>query len=249
MDGTLSRGASLLPGASRFLHAARDAGKTLVVLTDNSTCTREQIAQRLRSSGTPFSADQVVTSSHAAAVELHRMFGRCRVYVIGEQALADDVTSMGHQLVASAPADAVLVGFTDRFSYASLVSALPILAAGASLVVTDEAPVYAASNGTMPGAGSLVGAFRGMGYEPVAIAGKPCGAAVDLALEAAATPKDRVALIGDSLPNDGRAARHIGVSFVLVLTGVSSAKDEDEVVGSPDHIYATLADASSHIGR
>ena len=249
MDGTLSRGASLLPGASGFLHAACIAGKKLVVLTDNSTCARTEIARRVRSSGIPFSADQVVTSSHAAAVELHRMFGRCRVYVIGEQALADDVTTLGHHVVTSGPADAVLVGFTDRFSYASLASALPILAAGASLVVTAEAPVYAAANGTMPGAGSLVGAFRGMGFKPAAIAGKPHGAAVDLALEVAATPKERVALIGDSLPNDGRAARHIGVSFVLVLTGVSTAEDEDTVVGPPDHIYSTLSDASSRIGR
>ena len=81
------------------------------------------------------------------------------------------------------------------------------------------------------------------------IAGKPHGAAVDLALEVAASAKEKVALIGDSLPNDGRAARHIGVPFVLVLTGVSTAEDEDPVVGPPDHIYATLSDASSYIGR
>ena len=233
----------MLPGASEFLHAASRAGKRLVVLTDNSTCSRDEIADRLRSASVPFTADQIVTSSHAAAVELRRLLGACRVYVIGEPAFAADLTALGHEVVASAPADAVAVGFTDRFNYTSLAGALPILAAGAPLIATDEAPVYAAPQGTMPGAGTLVGAFRGMGYDPQVVAGKPCGAAVDLAFEIADAPKSRVALVGDSLPNDGGAAEHLGISFVLVLTGVSTAQEARRAPRPPDHVCATLADA------
>ncbi|MBN1858870.1 HAD-IIA family hydrolase [Candidatus Bipolaricaulota bacterium] len=249
MDGTLARGESLLSGVPEFLRAASHAKKRLVVLTDNSTRPRDEIAERLRSTGIPFNADQVVTSSHAAAVELYRLLGSCRVYLIGEKALADDLTQLGHEVVTTAPADAVVVGFTSRFDYTSLAKALPILASGAPLIVTDEAPVYAAPQGTMPGAGSLVGAFRGMGYAPVVVAGKPHGAAVDLALKATGTPRDKVALIGDSLPSDGGAAQHLGVSFVLVLTGVSTAEDAILAAGPPDHVCATLADASSRNAR
>lgn len=243
MDGTLARGATLLPGAAAFLRAASKAGKRLVVLTDNSTRSREDMAALLRSSGVPFTAEQVVTSSHAAAVELHRLLGPCRVYLIGEQAFAEDLRSLGHKVVSYAPADAVVVGFTERFSYATLAEALPILASGAPLLVTDEAPVYAAPEGTMPGAGSLVGAFRGMGYAPVSVAGKPHGAAVELSLELAGTPREKVALIGDSLLNDGGAADHLGVSFVLVLTGVSSLQEARRAATPPDRVYATLANA------
>jgi len=225
MDGTLTRGATLIPGAETFLRLAVQAGKRLVILTDNSTQNREEVAARLSSPRASFSAEQVVTSSHAAARELYRRRGPCRVYLIGEPGFASELEAFGHEVVAHPPADVVAVGFTSSFSYRTLARALPMLASGAPLWASDEAPVYAAPEGTMPGAGSLVGALRGMGYAPAMVAGKPRGAAVDLSLELTGTPPDRVALIGDSLPNDGGAADHLGIDFLLVLTGVCSVEE------------------------
>ena len=242
MDGTLVRGAALLPGASEFLSEAHRRRKRVVVLTDNSTSSRQVVAQRLEASGVPMDAEYVVTSSHAVAAELHRMQGASRVYLIGESALADDLRSFGHTIVVAPPADAVVVGFTSRFGYETLVSALPVLASGAPLLATDEATVYAAPGGTRPGAGCIVGAFRGMGYDPRLVAGKPDGAAVDLSLELAAASTDRVALIGDSLRNDGGAAHHLGVDFVLILSGVSSREDAERTALHPAHILDSLAD-------
>jgi len=249
MDGTLTRGATLLPGAAAFLRDAAEAHKRLVVLTDNSTRSRDEIAALLSRSGIRFPSDRVVTSARAAAVELHRRLGPCRVRMVGEPALADDLRAMGHDVVSGAPADAVVVGFTDRFGYATLAETLPILVSGAPLIATDEAPVYAAPQGTMPGAGSLVGAFRGMGYAPMCVAGKPRGAAVDLSLELVGAPRGRVALIGDSLSNDGGAARHLGVDFILVLTGVSSSQEARNAVPHPARVYRTLADAARDVVR
>jgi len=241
MDGTLTRGMTLLPEAVVFLRAAWKARKRFVILTDNSTISREDIAALLRSSGIPFAAEQVVTSSHVAGLKLLDMLGPCRAYLIGEQAFAEDLRSLGHQVVPCGPADAVVVGFTESFCYATLAEALPVLVSGVPLLVSDEAPVYAAPMGTMPGAGSIVGAFRGMGYAPTFVAGKPRGAAVDLSLDLTGSPRERVALIGDSLSNDGAAAAYLGISFVLVLTGVSSLQEAQQAGIPPEHVYDTLA--------
>ncbi len=249
LDGTLTRGTTFLPGAEEFLRRAVGAGKPVVVLTDNSTRSREEIAARLGTCGVQFAAEQIVTSSYAAAIELHRLSGPSRIHLIGEPGFAEELKALGHKVVSRPPADVVVVGFTPSFDYATLARALPFLASGTPLWVTDEAPVYAASDRIMPGAGSLVGALRGMGYAPAFIAGKPAGAAVDLSLELTEAPRNRVGLIGDSLPNDGGAADHLGVDFLLVLTGVSSMKEAQEAENPPKAIFATLADAAGGVVR
>lgn len=200
------------------------------------------MAALIRTSGIPFGAECVVTSSYAVAVALRRSHGACRVYKVGSDVLAAELEAVGHRLVTSPPAEAVVVGFANDFCYETLAHLLPVLASGAAFVATDEAPVYAAHERTLPGAGSLVGAVRGMGFAPEIVAGKPRGLAVDLALDLAGSPRGDVALVGDSLVSDGEAARHLGVSFVLVLTGVSSRDQAVQASSPPDHLCGTLAE-------
>jgi 4-nitrophenyl phosphatase len=245
MDGTLVRGSSLMPGSAEFLHAAHVRGKRVIVLTDNSTSSRQSIARCLAASGVPVDPEHVVTSSYVIALELSRIAAESDVFMVGEKALADELRGCGHNIVEKAPADTVVVGFNHGFCYRSLATALPILMSGAALLATDEAPVYAAPEGAMPGAGSIVGAFRGMGYAPRVVAGKPRGAAVDLALALTGAAKERVAVVGDSVTNDGGAARYLGVDFLLVLSGVSSRDDTAEGRIAPIHILPTLADILS----
>jgi len=245
MDGTLVRGRSLIPGAADFLRAAYAAGKRVIILTDNSTASRQSIADCLAVSGAPVDAGHVVTSSSVVALELSRLAECGRIHAVGEGALLDELRASGHTVVDGAPADAVVVGFTHAFNYRTLATALPALLNGAPLVATDEAPVYAAPEGVMPGAGSIVGAFRGMGFEPRWVAGKPNGIAVDRAFTLTGAPKERVAVVGDSVTNDGGAADYLGVDFMLVLSGVSTASDAAQMANPPVHILRTLADILS----
>ncbi len=245
MDGTLVRGRSLIPGSGEFLRAAHKAKKRVIILTDNSTASRQAIADRLGVSGVTVNPAHVVTSSYVVALELSRAGRGGRIYAVGEGALIDELRACGHTIVNAAPADAVVVGFTPEFSYRTLATALPILSRGVPLVATDEAPVYAAPEGVLPGAGSIVGAFRGMGYKPRWVAGKPNGIAVDRAFALTEAPKERVALVGDSVTNDGGAARHLGVDFVLVLSGVSAANEAAQSADAPVHILPTLAEVLS----
>ena len=98
VDGVLLRDSVPIPGAKEALEELRKRGR-VVLLTNNSTRSRRETAQRLSSLGFAVSPDEVVTSSYVAARYLHERFGPCRVWVIGEAGLAEELACAGHQLV------------------------------------------------------------------------------------------------------------------------------------------------------
>jgi HAD superfamily hydrolase (TIGR01450 family) len=248
LDGVVYRGADPVPGVAAVLAGRAAAGDDVVYVTNNSMHYRADYVDRLAAMGAPVSAERVVSSPRATALWLAEQQPRPRrVLAFGASGLLRELEDVGFDVVSAADAaaraeaegidgfeaagrpDAVVVGLDPDVSYERLAAVADAARAGARFVVTNRDPTYPSGDRLMPGAGSIVAAIEtASGVTPVSI-GKP---APLLLLEAAhavgADPRDAV-MIGDGIVTDLAAARAVGARCVLMLTGVSSQAQVDEL--------------------
>lgn len=96
MDGVLYRGSQVLPYAPETLDRLRSAGWQVFFATNNSTATREEYVERLRSLGLGGDAEHVVTSAYATAHHLERRDPKpLDVLVVGAEALRTEIRAVG----------------------------------------------------------------------------------------------------------------------------------------------------------
>jgi len=241
IDGVLVRGAEPLPGAAESLAKLSERGRVLL-LTNNSTRSREQHAEHLRSLGFEIDAEDLLPTSYLAAEHLRLVRGALRVWVLGEDGLREELLTAGHRLApAPSEADAVVVGMDRSIDYQALSQALDALRAGAQWIATNEDGTYPVPGGLKPGAGAMVGALRGMGFAPDVVIGKPSPVAYDAALRHLAVDRGRVLMIGDRLETDIAGGTGAGLDTALVLGGISTAADVEASPIPPTWIADSFA--------
>jgi HAD superfamily hydrolase (TIGR01450 family) len=113
-----------------------------------------------------------------------------------------------------------------KLTYQKLSRALQALLQGADFVASNDDSTFPTPYGIIPGAGAIVGAIKGMGYQPKEVVGKPSSISMNIAMQAAGVRNSKECLlIGDRLETDIFAAQQVGMDSVLVLTGVTSRKN------------------------
>ncbi|KAK2984250.1 hypothetical protein RJ640_010209 [Escallonia rubra] len=96
-DGVIWKGDSLIDGVPETLDMLRSKGKKLVFVTNNSTKSRRQYANKFRSLGITVTEDEIFSSSFAAAMFLKvNGFPReKKVYVLGEEGILEELELAG----------------------------------------------------------------------------------------------------------------------------------------------------------
>lgn len=231
LDGVVYLGPQPIPGAADALAAARAAGMRLAFVTNNASRDPAAVAEHLVQLGVPATADDVVTSSQAAATVIAERCGAgARVLVTGTGALRAAVERAGLRVVKSADdrPDAVVQGYSPELRYADLAETALAVRSGALWVATNIDSTLPSSRGLLPGNGSLVAAVAlATGQRPL-VAGKP-----ELPMHAEGvrrTGARNPLVVGDRLDTDIEGARAADTDSLLVLTGVTDAAD---LVGAP----------------
>ena len=73
MDGVIYRGGQLIPGADRFVNGLREANIPFLFLTNNTSKSRHQYAEKITALGMPTPDEKVFTSGEATALYLARL--------------------------------------------------------------------------------------------------------------------------------------------------------------------------------
>jgi len=68
MDGVIVREDQLVPGADRFVARLREAGKSFLVLTNNSRHTPRDLAAHLKRLGLDVSEETLITANQATGL-------------------------------------------------------------------------------------------------------------------------------------------------------------------------------------
>lgn len=224
LDGVLYRGDEAVPQAPPTMVELRRRGVRPVFLTNNSSRTPRQVADKLRAVGIEADPAEVVTSALATA-ELLAKRGGGRAFVIGQDGVREALTDAGIHVLEGEPeeADLVVVGFDGGATYGSLKRASLLVQRGARLVATNADGSYPAADGLWPGAGALLSVITTTtGAEPE-IVGKPFPPLFEAGRRRGGGGEPLV--VGDRLDTDIEGAARLGWDTMLVLTGVSRRGD------------------------
>jgi glycerol-1-phosphatase len=225
LDGTLYRGREAVPGAVEAVCRAGDRGVRIVYVTNNAARSPVDVAAHLAELGFPAGADDVATSSQAAAALLaEQLPDGAKVLVVGTDALAAEVDAVGLTPVSAADgAAAVVQGLDPELRYSTLAEACVALRAGALWVACNIDPTLPSERGPLPGNGALVAVLRTANRREPLVAGKPAPALMQTAVRRMDAKAPLV--VGDRLDTDIQGGRAAGIPTLLVLTGASDAAE------------------------
>ena len=233
LDGVVWRGEAPVPGSAEAIARLRGAGVRVAFVSNNSNDTVEAVLAKLHGAGVPAVPDEVVTSALAAAALLaDDLAPGSRVLACAGPGVVAALTKAGFDVVSSAPADAVVVGFHREFDYDRLTRASACVRDGARYVATNLDATYPVPGGLIPGAGALVAAVTAASGRTPEVAGKPFPATVALVRRLGPVG----VVVGDRPSTDGALAAALGWPFALVLSGVTGvpAPPGGEAVPSPE---------------
>jgi len=240
VDGVVVRDRMPIPGAADAVRAMIQAGATVVYATNNASRSPAEVAALLVKAGLPATADQVVTSSLAAAALLP--VGAC-CFVIGTAALRTALSERG-AVITDHPhaADTVVVGMDRGVSWDDLAAATTALRAGARFLSTNGDVTFPSAEGITPGNGATVAFLEAASGRRAEVAGKPNPpllrtAAALIAEAAGAGP---VLMVGDRHETDIAGAAALGWDTALVLTGVTRAADVPGLDPAPTYVLKDL---------
>jgi 4-nitrophenyl phosphatase len=167
--------------------------------------------------------------------------GRAAVFVIGPDALAEELALSGLEVVGPnhRPVDAVVVGGHSGFDYDELSAATSAVRAGASLWATGRDATYPTPEGLVPGTGALVAAVETAAEQRARVAGKPEPPMFEAAKRRLGG--DRMAMVGDTLDADIAGGQAAGLATILVLSGRTSREDVEGATIEPDLVLPDLA--------
>jgi HAD superfamily hydrolase (TIGR01457 family) len=237
LDGTIYRGQEAVPGADRAVDAARKRGTKVRFVTNNASRGPDEVASHLTEIGIDATPDEVSTSAQAAATVLaEKLQPGTTVLVVGSSALVHELELKNLAITRTYDdtVQAVVQGLSKDTSWRDLAEACVAIRAGALWVACNVDPTLPTERGPLPGNGSLVAALRAAtGSEPV-VAGKPATPLMDEAKRSADARNPLV--VGDRLDTDIAGAVAAGLDSLLVLSGVSTAR---ELLGAPEDMRPT----------
>jgi HAD superfamily hydrolase (TIGR01450 family) len=234
LDGVVYVGPDAVPGVPEALADARHGGMRLGFVTNNAARTPGDVAEHLTALGVPADAEDVITSSQAAATVVAGLLGpRARVLPVGGPGVAAALSATGLVVVENAEDDpaAVVQGYGPQVGWAQLAEAVVAVRNGARHVATNLDATIPSPRGPLPGNGALVGIVSEITGQQPLVTGKP-----DPAMHAECvrrTGARRPLVVGDRLDTDIEGARRAGADSLLVFTGVTDPRTL--LAARPDH--------------
>lgn len=252
-DGVIWRGDSVIEGVPETLDMLRGLGKKLVFVTNNSTKSRAGYLGKFTGLGLNVKAEEIYSSSFAAAAYLKSINFKKKVYVVGEQGILEelDLVNIPH-LGGPADADkkvklkageymehdhevgAVVVGFDRHINYYKIQYATLCIREnpGCLFIATNrDAVTHLTDAQEWAGNGSMVGAIVGSTKKEPIVVGKPA----EFMLQDIATQfnlkREQICMVGDRLDTDIMFGKNGGLTTCLVLSGVTT----EQTLLSPDN--------------
>lgn len=252
MDGTVSIGEDLLPGADLFFAAL--TGQRFIFLTNNSSHSVSHYVQRLNRIGIPVSRENVLTSTDALILYLKSLYGNDRtvsVFPVGTPDFEDELSESGIRIVKEKgrPVDAVLVAFDTTLNYEKLDGACDHIRRGVPYFATNPDKVCPLAEGrVLPDCGATLAYLETCtGKLPVKVIGKPDGAMAKMVLDKYGYRLDELAMVGDRTYTDLAFARNAGILGVAVLTGEATLEEIYDSKIDPEFVFERIGDLAEFL--
>ena len=221
LDGTMYKGTERIESASDFVKNLREHGIPYLFVTNNSSRTPAQVAEKLMGFDIPAEEKLVFTTSQATANYIYEQKNNASVYVIGEEGIRTAIEEKGLQF-AGEDADFVVVGIDRSISYEKLAVACLAVRNGATFVSTNGDIAIPTERGLLPGNGSLTSVITVSTQTKPIFIGKPESIIMEQALKVLGTANEETLMVGDNYDTDISAGMNAGIDTLLVHTGVTT---------------------------
>ena len=246
------------------------AGKKLIFVTNNSTKSREGHLKKFLSLGLNISAQEIYSSTYAAAAYLEsKKFptdGSKKVYVIGEIGIMEELAlaniphfggpedadakitlGKGVKMAHDADVSAVIVGFDREINYYKIQYATLCIRENEDcefIATNRDAVTHLTDAQEWAGNGSMVGAIAGSAAREPTTVGKPSTFMLDDIADQFKIDKSEICMVGDRLDTDIMFGQNGGLKTMLVLSGVTREETllSEENTIQPDLYTSKLAD-------
>jgi glycerol-1-phosphatase len=241
LDGVVYVGPDVVPGAAESIERAVAAGLVCSFVTNNAARPPGDVSAHLRALGIAAEDGDVVTSAQEGAELLATLVpASSQVLAVGGPGVSAALEEVGLQPVtrfragsdgSGGAGDAsggagvvgVLQGYGPDVSWRDLAEATYAVQAGATWVATNPDLTVPTPRGTAPGNGQLTAVVaRTTGVAP-RVTGKPGPGLFISAVKRAGG--GRALVVGDRLDTDIAGAVAAELPSLLVLTGVSGARE------------------------
>jgi 4-nitrophenyl phosphatase len=239
LDGTMYRGTERIEAASAFVKGLKEKGIPYLFVTNNSSRTPLQVAEKLMGFDIPASEELVFTSSMATSSYIEEQKKDASIYCIGEEGLVAALEEKGFRF-AGEDADYVVMGIDRAINYEKLAIACLAVRNGAVFISTNADRAIPTERGMLPGNGSFTALIAESTQTKPVIIGKPQSIIMEQALKVLGTSKEETIMVGDYYETDILAGMNAGLDTLLVHTGVTTKEMLSRYDRQPTHSVDSL---------
>jgi len=269
LDGVIVLKGELLPGAREAIARLEERGIPYRIVTNTSLISRASLARWSERLGAPIPAARIMSAVSASAAYTRHHYPGGPLFVI---ASTDALTEFaGQRLLTAEEADAraaraaavVMGDAPEAITFDNLNRAFRLVRGGAELIGMHRNPWWLTPAGPTLDSGALVTGLEFATERSARILGKPAPAFFREAVAELADDVRRasgrrlvrreIAMVGDDLRTDVRAAQRIGLRGILVLSGKHGRAEMAAAATGPrsvrpDGVGRTILEVVSALG-
>jgi HAD superfamily hydrolase (TIGR01458 family) len=259
LDGVIVLAGEAIPGATDAIAALEHRRMPYRIVTNTSAVSRETLSRWSAKLGAPIPAARFESALSASAAWTARHFRDQPLYVLASEDARTEFVGqrlMTHDEagVRGASAAAVVIGDSpEEATYDNLNRAFRLVLNGAALIGMHRNAWWLTPDGPTLDSGAFVVGLEFASGRTATVIGKPSAAFFaqgvrDLRKEAGRDLSRRdIAMVGDDVRTDVRAAQRAGLRGILVLSGKHGRDDVQTASAErggrrPDAVAATLAE-------
>lgn len=254
-DGVIWIGKQGVKGVGDALSRISKLGIKIILVTNNSSKTRDQYLSFLNGIGvTVIPRDNIFSSSYGLALHC-KYCGFKSVYVSGSPALQAEIKNQGievHNLYTDTEpvkVDAIAVARSTDFNFANISRIINITRKFDNIPIfgSDPDPNILMKPGIqIPGSGSVAACIECATGKKVEVLGKPTDIMFDIVLKHLNVTSDEVIMVGDRVITDIAFASHHKARSIFVLSGMDKREDADSVEDKdkPTYILPSIVEVA-----
>lgn len=223
LDGTIYQGNNKIDYAKEFVDYLNSNNIDYLFLTNNSTKTKAEVVEKLKTFDIETTENNVFTSSDATKMYVEEK-GFKTAYVIGERGIKTTLEGT-ISLLNSSDVDAVIVGLDRELTYKKLETACRAILKGAHFIGTNPDTLLPTETGFSPSNGGQIKYLEFATSTKAQIIGKPSEIIMECAMKLFNYNKSDIVMVGDNYSTDIMSGINAKVDTIHVRTGVTSFEE------------------------
>lgn len=206
----------MIAGSDDAIRHMRSCGLKVLFCTNNSSKTRDSIANKLVNMGIDCSANDVVSSAYVAA-NYCVAHGYRKMFVSGTGECVAEFEGAGADLCDEDDAETLVVAMNTDYNYEIMTKATRVALKSKQIVLCNEDRLYPTESGPSPGCGAITSSILYCsGRKADVVIGKPNTIMMEHISEKWGYAASEMIVIGDSIQSDIAMAVKYGSDYLLV---------------------------------